>query len=131
MDYVRAAVNDRHVRPERTHAPELADVGRRPGENVDAVAVAAPGIGEPDAPVTRRRGDQALIAAFKPTDEVVGAAALEASDRADVLHLDDGLTPERLGEHRVGELWCVQERRIDHLRRFLDSLEREVHGWKL
>ena len=101
MNCVGAAVNGRHVRPERTHPPELAGVGRRARENLDAVAVTAPGIGEPEAPVTRRRSDQALVTALKPTDEVVGAAAFEASDRADVLHFDEGLTPECLGEHRV------------------------------
>ena len=86
----------------------------------------APGIGEPAAPVARGRGDQALVPALEPADEVVGATALEASDRVDVLHLDDDLTPECLREHRVGELWCVQKRRVDQSRRFLDSLQRKV-----
>ena len=91
------------------------------------MAVAAPGVCQPNAPVARGRGDQPLVAALEPADEVVGAAALEASDWADVLHFDDDLTAECLGECRVGELRRVQKRRVDHPRCFLDSLQRYVH----
>ena len=123
---VDVAVHGGHVCPKGSHPGDLAGAGRGVGEDVDADAMTAPGIGEPDAPVARGGGHQPLIEALETTDEVVRAAALEAPDRADVLELYNDVAAERLGQRRVRELRRVQQRRVDRSHRFLNPLQQQV-----